>query len=153
MASDAAKRWVAPYWRSMYHEGGQAFASVWVLNPSSDSAGVTVEFLDTLGNVRGAQPLFLNPKQTDRAQSPEAPQATFDWWGWVRVTSLNDVPVVPWGETLPSQLEIGSPDMPLQWVEMTFYRAELPTLPLAGFAQDVLKALGVQTPSHPQSTG
>src|SRR5262249_37915838 len=109
--SDAGLSWAAPFWRSVPYSGGQYLASVWVFNGGTKATGVTVKFFDQYGKLRGQGGLGLQARQTGRVQapmSPEGEQATM-FWGWVQVQSDSDVPVVPWGETVPSSINVTPP--------------------------------------------
>jgi hypothetical protein len=123
--SDAASAWVAPYWRSQAHGGGQYHASIWVLNPSAKQAGVIVHWFDSVGTELANHQLFPSAKQTERSEAPDAPEVSTTFWGWALVRSEGDppTPVVPWGETVPSSVNLGADALPY-FVDMSFYRVD-----------------------------
>jgi hypothetical protein len=111
--SDAATRWICPYWRA---DNQPDFTRVFVLNPNAEPASVTGHWFDMNGNV------VSEHSETVGARSHWIFTAGTLGSGWLRITS--DRPVVPWGETPFGGVE------PTGNTTMTFYREDLLMIPI-----------------------
>jgi len=107
MAHDAARAWISPHFIGA---GMWTTGRVWVLNPNTTKADVTVIFYDSSGGKGEEKGGTLSPGQI------------FEFWPnktgghmWVRV--LSDQPVLPWG-ACEASIHI------TEYVQMAFYRAE-----------------------------
>jgi hypothetical protein len=111
--SDAATRWVAPYWRARTPEGEESpyQAQVFVLNHGAIPAKVNGLFFDSQGSLLQSEELTAQPRQVVIFSSP------LENLGWMRIVSDN--PVTPWGET-PGFTPPGEK----QKLNMSFYRDE-----------------------------
>jgi hypothetical protein len=109
--SDAATRWVAPYWRAWNPGDVPHQAQVFVLNPGATPAHVRGWFFDLQGNLLSTEEFTAQPKHVVTFSSPLANM------GWMRIVSDN--PVTPWGET-PGFTSPGES----QKLNMSFYRDE-----------------------------
>ena len=112
MADDAAKRWVSPYWSSS-PAGPPNFPRVWVLNPGTAGAEVTVRWHEAVtGDVLEKETHTIDAGTIWLFVSGEP-----GGFGWVGISS--DRPVVPWGTT-----PVSSGQDELGHETMDFYRAE-----------------------------
>ena len=109
MPSDAAKRWVSPFFRS---ESAPNFARVWVLNPGVRDANVHAFWFEAvMGDLVVTDKREIHAGRADLFTCTE-----FVSHGWLRIVS--DRPVVPWGTT--SFRPVGE----LGHVTMDWYREE-----------------------------
>ncbi|CAN5139439.1 hypothetical protein BH09ACT13_BH09ACT13_04090 [soil metagenome] len=103
MADDAAKRWVSPYWSSS-PAGPPNFPRVWVLNPGTAAAEVTVRWHEAVtGDVLEKETHTIDAGTIWLFVSGEP-----GGFGWLGISS--DRPIVPWGTTPVSsgQDELGT---------------------------------------------
>jgi hypothetical protein len=106
MASDAATDWICPH----FYSGGPWTGQVWVMNPNTEHAKLTISFHEQVGPEVHKETDTLNPSETMWYQP-------WDHWGdmWVRVHS--DKAVLPAGYFATAPKDD-------QYVEATFYRVE-----------------------------
>ena len=117
--SDFANRWVSPHWGRFPVEPNHAIGpAIWVLNPGTTQAKVTVTWFNLDGSIVSQEEQPIPPKQSHA----HAFMPTAGVYGWARVVS--DQPVAPWGAT-PDQEGDADPDR----VNMTFFREDLQVIP------------------------
>ncbi len=112
MADDAAKRWVSPYWSSS-PAGHPELPRVWVLNPGTAAAEVTVRWHEAVtGDVLEKETHTIDAGTIWLFVSGEP-----GGFGWLGISS--DRPIVPWGTT-----PVSSGQDELGHETMDFYPAE-----------------------------
>jgi hypothetical protein len=122
--SEAALRWIAPYWRAVCPSTGDPIdsAMVYVLNPSGHSSAVVKRrWYLTDGYLLAEDQTVVSPLHAAKfspADDWKNALSRFEVQGWVRLTS--DHPFAPWGET-PFRTTPGQPD---GHTNMTFYRED-----------------------------